>query len=107
MSDFTAKDISTIIRACRDSGVKEFSLGDIKLSFHSAVSASPEIAPDLIDTGLSQEVQTKIESEFDSDEDLREIALQDLMISDPEAYEKAMRFYSERPGSTEHDVPRV
>ena len=105
--DFTAKEISTIIRSCRDTGVREFSCGELKLTFTSTENASPQIAQTLIGTGLSQEVHQTIENEIDLDEDLQEIELQTLMIEDPMAYERAMRWQGgEGSGEIEQPLPR-
>jgi len=106
MVNFTAKEISSIIRSCRDTGVKEFCCGELKLSFHDAASVNHTSAPNLIETGLPQEAQANIEQDIETDGDLRDIELQTLMINDPLAYEKAMRYEVERPGKIEQSVSR-
>ena len=92
MVNFTAKEISSIIRSCRDTGVREFCCGDLKLSFHAAASETVATAPTLIETGLPTNAIANINEEIDSDADLHEIEMQTLMIQDPLAYEKAMRY---------------
>ena len=96
---FTAKEISSIIRSCKDSGVTSFECGGLKLSFEPVVVAKD-------DFGLSDEhvmptntaEHDLISQKLEEDDDLRELDLQNLMIDDPIAYEKHMR-YEQHEGS--------
>ena len=107
MNKFTAKEISLIIRSCKDSGVSSFECGGLKLSFEPAGQTIEQIA----DYGPSDEhipVSTPehdlISQKIEEDDDLRELDLQNLMIEDPTAYEKLMRYEqdagSQRPEQT-------
>jgi hypothetical protein len=93
VENFTAKDISTIIKACKDSGVRSLDCGGLKLSFEPE---EREIAPmagahqeELI-VG-PQESMPERELSSEDEEELNELELQNLMISDPVGYENLMR----------------
>lgn len=95
MQEFTAKDISLIVKSCKDSGVSSLEVGGLKLSFEGEHTES-------LDEHISQELiipegnQTQLlEKNIEEDADLRELELQNLMISDPMAYEKHMRYEDE------------
>ena len=92
MEQFTAKDISVIIKSCKDSGVRSLDYGGLKLSFEPEESTTIpnqglHLAP-LIE-GNEQELFGK---EVEDDPELRDLELQNLMISDPVGYEKHMRY---------------
>ena len=94
MEHFTAKDISVIIKACKDSGVSSLDCGGLKLSFHAEESAAePEPIQGQFFNGGSDEVDHKKLSEMRADEnqELQDLELQNLMISDPVAFEQHMR----------------
>lgn len=99
MENFTAKDISVIIKACKDSGVSSLDCGGLKLSFQSE---APVVEPEPIQGGLhlatnlveddSEEVQ---ERQAEDDAELRDLELQNLMMSDPVGFEQHMRYEDE------------
>ena len=87
LNKFTAKEISTILRSCKESGVTNFKCGGLELSFEPAVVESHVVEEVYEDPRQDQAVHQEIED----DDDLRALDLQNLMISDPIAYEKHMR----------------
>ena len=94
MENFTAKDISTIIKSCKDSGVTSLECGGLKLSF-DPVDPDPmqvglQLAPAL--EGNEKEL---LERQVEDDNELRDLELQNLMIDDPVGYEKHMRYEDE------------
>ena len=97
MENFTAKDISTIIKSCKDSGVRSLDYGGLKLSFEAE-----ERSPEAIQGGLqlapypeSNEKELLEERQIEDNDALRELELQDLMMTDPVGYEKHMRYEDE------------
>jgi len=96
MENFTAKDISVIIKACKDSGVSSLDCGGLKLSFHVE---EPATEPEPIqgdsyfpvdpDQGDPKELAEK---QAEENQELRDLELQNLMISDPVAFEQHMRY---------------
>jgi hypothetical protein len=92
MQELSAKDISSIIKSCKDSGIKSLDYGGLKLSFEG----QPLDPHDDIQLDNAQGNQSHLlEKEIEEDSDLRELELQNLMISDPVAYEKHMRYEDE------------
>ena len=98
MENFTAKDISTIIKACQNSGVSSLDCGGLKLSFHIS---EPELDPAPIQGGLQlaqlpdDNEKELLDRQIEENEELRELQLQTMMIEDPEAYEQHMRYEDE------------
>ena len=89
-SNFTAKDISVIIKACKSSGVKSLNYNGLDLSF-DILGDAPEVITMLASD--SQKIENNHqEIEEDESQELRDLELQNLMISDPVAYEKHMRY---------------
>ena len=99
MENFTAKDISVIIKACKDSGVSSLNCGGLKLSFQlEAPVEEPEpiqgglhLATDLVEDD-SEEFK---ERQAEDDAELRDLELQNLMMSDPVGFEQHMRYEDE------------
>lgn len=95
MENFTAKDISTIIKACKDSGVSSLDCGGLKLSFHQVVEPEPEPDPaqDNLHLAPVGEVdEEEAERQAYGDDELRDLELQNLLMSDPVGYEQQMRY---------------
>ncbi len=99
MENFTAKDISAILKACKDSGVNSFECGGLKLSFHSE---APVEEPQPIQGGLhlatdlvEEDSKEFMERQSEDDTELRDLELQNLMMSDPVGFEQHMRYEDE------------
>ncbi len=104
MEHFTAKDISVIIKACKDSGVSSLDCGGLKLSFHVEEPAAERepFQGDFLATDLDEgDPKYLAERQADEDQELRDLELQNLMISDPVGFEQHMRHedgeHHERP----------
>jgi hypothetical protein len=93
VENFTAKDISTIIRACRDTGVRSLDCGGLKLQFHEEAPA--QVLEPVNNAPYAADMEVE-EISVEDDEDLRELELQNMMLSDPVAYEKHMRYEDDR-----------
>ena len=97
MENFTAKDISTIIRACKDTGLTSLDCGGLKLSFNTEyqeaapISGGLQLAPFLV----GNEKELLEDREVEDNDELRQLELQDMMISDPVGFEKHMRYEDE------------
>lgn len=81
MGNFTHREICAIIKSCSDNGVKDFSWGDMKISFkHEGEHdfALPAQRPELPKIELTEE--QKYELEF--------AKRQELMATNPVAYEQ-------------------
>jgi len=95
MEHFTAKDISVIIKACKDSGVSSLDCGGLKLSFHvEEPAADPEpFQGDSKFTDLDEgDPEDLAERHAEENQELRDLELQNLMISDPVAFEQHMKY---------------
>lgn len=79
------KDIATIIKTCKNAGISEFQLGDLSLKFFEV---SPQAGQP---TMTEQDKRIELERTLNSDDDLNELRLQNLMIDDPLRYEEFMR----------------
>lgn len=97
MENFTAKDISTIIRSCKGTGVTSLDCGGLKLTFEPQ-----DTGPDIIQHSelagfipSGNETELLEEREVEDDDELRELELQNMMISDPVGFEKHMRYEDE------------
>ncbi len=93
MENFTAKDISVIIKSCKDSGVSSLDYGGLKLSFRSE-EPEAESEPDLpilspIDIAEDEGLADR---QVEENQELRDLELQNLMISDPVGFEQHMRY---------------
>jgi hypothetical protein len=84
MENFTAKDISLIVKSCKDSGVRSLKVGGLELSF----DAPEEETHQLVETDQREAI---INQSIEEDADLKDLEMQSLMISDPEEYERQMR----------------
>lgn len=78
--DLTATEVIRIMQACRKTGVHDFSLGELKLSF------GPKPEPTAADNppDLVQNEEDLRERELE----LKQSQLDELRISDPYAYEQ-------------------
>jgi len=97
MENFTAKDISTIIRACNGSGVTSLVCGGLNLTFEPK-----DTGPDIIhNSDLSgfipsgNETDLLEDREVEDNMELRELELQNMMMDDPVGFEKHMRHEDE------------
>ncbi len=100
MENFTAKDISTIIRACNGSGVTSLVCGGLNLTFEPK-----DTGPDIIQgqdfqvstftTGNGNERELLEDREVEDNMELRELELQNMMMDDPVGYENHMRHEDE------------
>jgi hypothetical protein len=89
MENFTAKDISVIIKSCKDAGVNWLDYGGLKLSFRSD---EPTVVPTPMITPVPNEGSEESDNtDFEDNQELKDLELQNLMISDPVEYEKYMR----------------
>jgi hypothetical protein len=80
----TAKDIASIIKTCKNAGISEFQQGELRLKFFESV---PQANLKMTDRDNLIELERTIAK----DDDLREMRIQNLMISDPLRYEELMR----------------
>lgn len=92
MAEFTAKEIASIIRACKSSGVTELDYNGLQLKFtvntYTEDSSSQLNTPDTINQGI---VYTdELNEDVYQDHDLEELRKHNLMLEDPLAYEKEM-----------------
>lgn len=96
---FKRKDICAIIEKCRDCGVSEFQMGELKFSFNAKKEAiAPLPLPSKIIEGpKTLEVTPEIEEEIDNGEALAkleaeivemEYELSTMHIADPELHEE-------------------
>lgn len=76
-------DIVTILQTCKNTGVSQFTLGDLQISFTPREAASRPPSP--------EDFELETQRRLDEDEDLEALEMQNLLITDPEAYEDRMR----------------
>lgn len=86
MTEFTAKEIASIIRACKSSGVKEIEYNGLLLRFHPSEPQEKKLPP----VENHQFIENVEPEPPVYDEDLEEIRKQNLMLEDPLAYEEEM-----------------
>lgn len=83
-----AKDVCRIITVCAKNGVSEFRLGDIHLVF-GAVD-QPSIQPRMVQTKPLETKSISDEAEAQDRLEATKTYLDELLISDPLAYEKLL-----------------
>jgi len=96
VENFTAKDISAIIDSCKGSGIRTLEYEGLKLTFESEPETVPYREPAFVDLPQQgNEKELLEERQVEDDEELRDLELQNLMMSDPIGYEKHMRYEDE------------
>jgi hypothetical protein len=86
-TDFNAKDICSIIKACKDSGVKHLSLGELSIKFDASERGLPvDISPHSV-ANSNVEPPKQIITPMDREQE-RILEETRLMIEDPMGYEQ-------------------
>jgi hypothetical protein len=82
----TTQEIEILIDACKNAGVSHFKFKGLDFQFfpREEIAVAPARA-------YPSQADRAIELELEEDDDLREIALQNLLIENPLAYEAAVR----------------
>lgn len=83
MTALTTQDIEKLIEACKNGGVSKLKFEKLELSFHAPADSRP-LANAIASTSPAKSIETII----DEDQDLRELLLENIAISDPLAYEQ-------------------
>lgn len=94
--EYTPTEVIKIIKACREQGVSEFSLGELKLSFGAASEAVPPPPPNLPNPEAEAQAFAQHEA------DLKQERLEELKLSDPYEYEQLICM--DRDGEEENSV---
>ena len=88
-TDFNAKDICSIIKACKDSGVRQLEVGGLRVSFSGEGEALPvDISPQMM-ASSPQETAPSIITPMDREAE-RLIEEERLMLEDPAGYEQRL-----------------
>ncbi|WP_417353616.1 hypothetical protein [Flavobacterium alkalisoli] len=99
--NFTATDITKIIKACGESGVYNFEFNGLKLQFDTKTNeqqsklqavdlSEDEVEALYLDSLNDEQVKEDQETENEDEEEVTEYDLNELMINDPVTYEQIL-----------------
>lgn len=101
MAELSHSGVIEIIRACKDSGVSRFKLGELELEFGASAAVSPaplppapEAKPGFVPAPiLSPEEQAQLDAERlkDLEAQAKQEFLSELRLEDPYAFEQLMQ----------------
>ena len=88
--DLTAKDICNIIKACKDAGVNEFTLGSLQFSLGATperVDQQSPVADPLLTMPQSDQTDQAMQLGMLDEENMREQFFAQQLIDDPQGFE--------------------